>query len=133
MPQRTPVMMVTVCVRVWACVCMCVCVHVHVHVHVCIYSSNQFCAAENCEVGHGYNFTSGTCEPCPRGTYRLLRVTGATVPLTPQCKPCLVGKATKKTGTVNKDQCDIGAYHKLNIVCIQTHSYIAFGKLLICL
>ena len=98
---------------------------------VCVYSPTKFYAAENCQVGYGYDFTSGACEPCPRGTYRLLRVAGATAPLTPQCKPCPEGTATKRTGTVSKDQCDIGAYHKLNIVCIQTHCYRALGMFVI--
>ena len=116
------------------CVLVCVCARVRAcmgaWVRACVYSSNQLCAVENCEVGHGYNFTSGACEPCPRGTYRLLRLTGANVPMTPQCKPCPEGKTTKRTGTVSKDSCDIGACHKLNIVCNQTHSYLALGKLL---
>ncbi|KAI0225294.1 hypothetical protein LSAT2_023853, partial [Lamellibrachia satsuma] len=60
----------------------------------------------NCANGHGYNYTSGTCVVCPRGTYRI-RVEAVTAPLTPGCVPCPVGKTTERTGSPNKGQCNI--------------------------
>ena len=70
------------------------------------------CSAANCANGHGYNYTSGTCMVCPRGTYRI-RVEAVTAPLTPGCVPCPVGKTTERTGSLNKGQCTIGTYHSL--------------------
>ncbi|KAI0213948.1 hypothetical protein LSAT2_000963 [Lamellibrachia satsuma] len=79
----------------------------------------------NCANGHGYNYTSGTCMECPRGTYRI-RVEAVTAPLTPRCVPCPAGKTTERTGSLTKDQCNIadcreGAYFSADkqscIVC----------------
>ena len=72
---------------------------------------NVFCSAANCANGHGYNYTSGTCMECPRGTYRI-RVEALTVPLTPRCVPCPAGRTTERTGSLTKDQCTIGTYHE---------------------
>ena len=72
-----------------------------------------FCSAANCANGHGYNYTSGTCVVCPRGTYRI-RFEVVTAPLTPGCVPCPADKTTERTGSHTKDECDIGKYHELH-------------------
>ena len=83
---------------------------------VCVYSSNQSYAAENCALGHGYNFMRGTCEPCPRGFYRI-RVEATTAPLTPQCKQCPLDKTTARTKSLSQNDCTLGLHSTCHLTC----------------
>ncbi|XP_067671780.1 uncharacterized protein [Haliotis asinina] len=61
-------------------------------------STTEADCVTNCTTGQYYNITTGTCEPCPIGTYQ--NITGAL-----SCRLCPLGQVTFGTGSTSHLEC----------------------------